>query len=226
MENPNLNPVFKNRDEAARALAHKLDELALSEPVVWGIPRGAVVMAKMIARRLRGDFDVVLVRKVPHAEHREFAVGSVTETGEILLGTGGKQLGLQIEDLEDEANWQHDEILRRRKLYTPHRDPVDVHGRVVVIVDDGIATGSTMEAAVVSARSQGATRIIAASPVASENAVDFLNGIGAEVAVVMVPKFFFSVSQFYEEFDQVADDEVIEALGDEFESILTSSLRL
>jgi putative phosphoribosyl transferase len=218
--------VFLDRKDAARALAEKLGDLEIHDPVVLGIPRGAVAMAKMIAMKLGGEFDVVLVRKIPHPEQREFAVGSVTETGDIILGPGGKRLGLELTDLEEEADWQLEEIHRRRELYTPHRGPIDVHGRTVIIVDDGIATGSTMEAAIVSARAQGAARIIAASPVASHSAIDQLTHAGAEVAVVSVPHFFFSVSQFYERFDQVEDSEVIEILRGEKSQDLTSSSRL
>ncbi|HVK61944.1 MAG TPA: phosphoribosyltransferase family protein [Bdellovibrionales bacterium] len=216
---------FSDRGEAARALAEKLGDLDLKNPVVLGIPRGAVFMAKMIAQRLRGEFDVVLVRKLPHPEQREFAVGSITESGRVLLGSGGRRLGLEVEDLEAEAHWQLDEIRRRRRIYTPHRGPIDLHGRTVVIVDDGIATGSTMEAAIVSARALGALRVIAAAPVASDSAVELLTSIGAEIVVVAVPAFFFSVSQFYERFDQLTDEDVIEALreSEEKEGVFTHS---
>jgi predicted phosphoribosyltransferase len=205
--------VFKNRLEAAKQLSESLKDFRGHRPLVLGVPRGAVPMAALIARELGGDLDIVLVHKVGHPDHPEFAVGSVTEEGDVLLGEGARRLGMSEQDLEEQALAEIRELRRRRNLFTPGRGAIAVQGRVVIIVDDGIATGATMTAAVRSLKEKQAARIIVATPVATAEAVERLRLEGAEVRVLSLPRVFYAVSQFYDEFAQVEDDEVVEVLN-------------
>ena len=205
---------FRNREEAANALAERLDKILGHDeiPLILGIPRGGVPMAKVISEKLNADLDVVLVRKVGHPMHPEFAVASVTEKGEIHLGEGAKSSGISLSDIEAKALMEISTLSKKRKLFTPDRKPISPLGRSVVIVDDGIATGATMVAALQTLKSTGAKRLIVATPVASKNAVELLQAEGAEVCALIVPDVFYSVSQFYDVFEQVSDKEVVDAL--------------
>jgi predicted phosphoribosyltransferase len=212
--------VFRDRMAAAELLAERLQRRLeacspherAERPLVLGVPRGAVPMANAVAQKIGGDLDIVLVHKVGCPGHEEFAVGSVTEDGDVFLGEGAKRLGLSEPDLEKSALREIEELRRRRNLFTPGRGPVEPKGRVVVIVDDGIATGATMTAAVRSLKERQPARIIVATPVASADAVERLTREGAEVIVLSVPQVFFSVSQFYDDFAQVEDEEVATVL--------------
>lgn len=207
--------VFRNREEAGHELAKVLSRFQLDNPLVLGIPRGAVPMAKVVAEELGGELDVILVHKVGFPGHPEFAIGSVTEEGDILLGAGARRHGFSLQDIEEQAMREIRELHRKRVMFTPHRRPVDVEGRDVIVVDDGIATGSTMSAAVRSLMQREAGRVVVATPVASKEAVDRLEDEGAEVVSLLVPESFFAVGQFYEDFSQVSDEEVTKALGSE-----------
>jgi predicted phosphoribosyltransferase len=206
---------FRDRIDGAIQLAAMLKtrikgdvEKAAKPPLVLGVPRGAVPMAERVARELGAELDIILVHKVGHPDHSEYAVGSVTEEGDLYLGEGAKRQGLTEQDLEEHALREIRELKRRRELFTPGRGPVSVAGRLVIVVDDGIATGATMTAAVRSLKEKQAARIIVATPVASMDAVDRLKLEGVEVVVLSVPRIFFAVSQFYEDFTQVEDEEV------------------
>lgn len=205
--------MFRDRDQAARLLEQRLSRFHGARPVVLGIPRGAVPMAKIIADALEGDLDIALVHKFTHPGHPEYALGSVTEEGGVYLGLGAERAGLDESDIAESARIEIAKLSAKRKLFTPHRRPVDVGGRIVIIVDDGIATGATMTAAVRSAREKGAAQVIVATPVASNDAVRRLEHEGAEVVSVLVPEVFFAVSEFYEDFAQVSDAEVVQALS-------------
>jgi predicted phosphoribosyltransferase/predicted esterase len=204
---------FTDRREAAELLADRLEpELSGYGALVLGVPRGAVPMARIIADRVGGELDIVLVHKFSSYRHPEFALGSVTEEGGVYLGPGADRLNVGEKQIEAAA---HDEIRRlheKRALLTPGRQPVEVAGRIVAIIDDGIATGATMIAAVRSVREKGAARVIVAAPVASDEAVRKLAAEGAEIVTLSVPDLFYAVSEFYDDFEQVDDEEVIKAL--------------
>lgn len=204
---------FADREEAALLLAKKLANCELQDPVIVAIPRGAVQMAKIIAQNTGGVSDVVLVRKIGHPKNPDFSVGAVTEEGQIFLHDGAKKSGLKLEDIRPLALAAIQEIERQRMIFTPERKALSLLGREVVIVDDGIATGATMRAAIQSARASGAERIVVASPVASRAAVESLIDEGVEIVLLALPPVFVSVSQFYERFTEVEDSDVVAALS-------------
>ena len=205
---------FRDRRHAGALLVEALKPLGLERPVVLGIPRGGVVVADEVAKGLGGELDVVLVRKVGAPGNPEFALGAVGEKGGMVL----KPYALQYADqsyLEREAARQKDVIRKRAERYRKVRPKVPLAGRDVVLVDDGIATGSTMVAAVRSVRRRGAARVVVAVPVAPPEAVRRLRAEGCEVLCVREEPLFVAVGQFYEDFTQVSDEEV-QALLQEF----------
>lgn len=218
--------TFKNRMEAARRLAESLQKYLTQtqtapingkKPLVLAIPRGAVPMGHLLADALDGEFDVVLVHKFGLPHRPEYALGSVTEEGDVYLGLGAERLDLEPSEIEDAALAEVHKLQTRRRAYTPLCGKIDPAKRTVIIVDDGIATGATMIAAVRALKSQPAARqaarIIVATPVTSPEAVRRLEMEGAEVISLLVPEVFFAVSQFYDEFEQVSDEEVLEILS-------------
>ncbi|WP_038045769.1 phosphoribosyltransferase [Thermus caliditerrae] len=197
---------FRDRRHAGALLAEALKPLGLEAPVVLGIPRGGVVVADEVARRLSGELDVVLVRKVGAPGNPEFALGAVGEKGELVL----KPYAYQYADssyLEREAARQKDVIRKRSERYRKARPKVALQGRDVVLVDDGIATGSTMEAALGVVLSEKPRRVVVAVPVASPEAVERLKE-KAEVVALSIPPDFAAVGAYYMDFGEVTDEEV------------------
>lgn len=197
---------FRDRRHAGTLLAEALKPLGLQRPLVLGIPRGGVVVADEVARRLGGELDVVLVRKVGAPGNPEFALGAVGEKGELVL----RPYALQYADssyLEREAARQKDVIRKRAERYRRVRPKQPLQGRDVVFVDDGIATGSTMEAALSVVLSEGPRRVVVAVPVASPEALARLQD-RAEVVALSVPEDFAAVGAYYMDFGEVTDEEV------------------
>src|ERR671915_2314610 len=157
--------LFRNRRHAGHLLARKLSVYKDKHPLVLGIPRGAVPMARVIADALGGDLDVVLVHKLSHPEQLELAIGAIDESGNSFLTDYAADLDSGY--LESEKQRQLEALRERRAQYTPLRPPVDPLGRVVVVVDDGIATGSTMIAALRAVRSKEPEQLVTAVAVAS-----------------------------------------------------------
>jgi putative phosphoribosyl transferase len=205
---------FENREHAAEELADRLADLDGQNPLILGIPRGAMKMAKIISDRLGGELNLVLVHKVGHHFHPEFGIASVTEEGDVYAGMRFEQLGLSESELHELASDEIRKLRQKRQMYTPGQGPVDPAQRICVIVDDGIATGVTMLAAVRSLKSKGAARVIVAAPVASREAVRNLEKEGAEVRAVFVPEVFYAVGLFYRDFGQVSDEEVVEIMSE------------
>ncbi|MEO5970623.1 MAG: phosphoribosyltransferase family protein [Bdellovibrionia bacterium] len=209
----NLPVSFQNRTQAAELLAQKLSRYKDKHPLIVGIPRGSVPMAKIIAEKLNGDLDVILVHKVGAPDNPEFAIGSVSEFGSIFRSEAAGFYGISPEYLEKAAQKEISRLRQRRQTYTPIRPPIDPKDRIVVIIDDGIATGSTMLAAIHALRSKNPKRIIVASPVASPNVISLLEKEADELAILETPEEFFSVGQFYEDFSQVNDEEIYRILS-------------
>lgn len=203
---------FKNRQQAAGLLAEKLAKYKGQNPLVLAIPRGAAPMAKMIAEALDGEMDVVLVHKLGAPGNPELAVGSVDEFGHVYLREYARALGMNSTDIAAEKERQMKTLRERRARYTPIHPPIDPAGRIVIIVDDGIATGASMIAALRSVRAKRPRKLIAAAAVAPYESLEEVQKLADEVVCLDVPPDFYAVGQFFEEFAQVSDEEVIALL--------------
>jgi predicted phosphoribosyltransferase len=202
---------FKSREQAAELLAERLTALYKNKnPLILGIPRGAMPMAKIIADGLGGELDVVLVHKLGHPDHPELAIGAIDESGATSLSDWASDI--DPEYLEAEKARQLSMLRKRRAQYTPLRAPVDPFDRVVIVVDDGIATGSTMTAALRAVRAKKPKELVAAVAVASRQAVETLERECDRVVCLTVPDDFYAVGQFFDDFTQVSDRDVIEIL--------------
>lgn len=203
---------FQNRKQAALRLSEALSAYKGKNPLVLAIPRGAVPMAKIIADTLGGELDVVLVRKLGSPFNAEFAVGSVDESGWTYVADYAAEAGASPEYIQAEKQRQMETMRRRREQYTPARQPIEPAGRIVIVVDDGLATGSTMIAALHALRSKETVKLICAVPVAPPDTLEKVRGYADEVVCLEAPMDFRAVGQFYVEFPQVEDAEVIEIL--------------
>lgn len=194
-------------------LALALDKYRGTYPLVLAIPRGAVPMGALIATALDGQLDVVLVRKLGAPFDPELAVGSVEEGGWSYIAPYAGRVGADATYLEQESAEQMDIIRRRRALYTPNRGPYDVQGRVVIVVDDGLATGASMKAALHAIRQRRPERLVCALPVAAPDSLEDIRPLADEVVCLYAPQGFRAVSMYYTDFPQVEDAEVRAALG-------------
>jgi predicted phosphoribosyltransferase len=204
--------MFRSRLDAARQLAVALAGYRGRKPLVLAIPRGAVEMGLELARELEGELDVVLVRKLRSPFSPELAVGSIDETGWRHVADHAGISGADAAYLEREAEAQLAVLRERRERYSASRPPIDAKGRIVIVVDDGLATGSTMIAALHAARARGPGRLVCAVPVAAPDSLERVRPFADEVVCLEAPEWFAAVGQFYEEFRQVEDDEVAEML--------------
>jgi predicted phosphoribosyltransferase len=204
---------FHNRTEAAARLAARLDRYLGERPLVLGIPRAGMTMARVIAEHLGADLDAVLVHKLRTPFQPRLAVGSIDEAGRVYLAPFAEDLPIDDDALDAEKRLQLAALRQRRARYTAARPPIDPAGRTVIIVDDGLVTGSTAIAAIRSARAQGAARIIVAVAVAPLEAIDRLRGEADKVVCLHAPENFRAVGEFFDDFSEVGDDEVVALLG-------------
>jgi putative phosphoribosyl transferase len=201
---------FRDRAQAGRQLGDRLTHLAGQRPVVVGLPRGGVPVAAEIARRLAAPLDVILVRKVGAPDRAELAAGAVGEDGVTVRNAAVLQgMGLSWEDdLADQVARERAEVRRRAGALRRGRSRVDLLGRTVIIVDDGIATGSTVVAAMRVVRGLGARRMVLAVPVAPADTLQRMGELADEVVCLHAPARFVAVGQWFEDFRQVSEDEV------------------
>lgn len=205
--------VFEDRTDAARQLVAALARYRGKNPLVLAIPRGAVPMGRLIADALGGELDVVLVRKLGAPGNPEFAVGAVDEAGWEYIADYAAEIGASKTYLAEEADAQLATMRARRATYTPARAPIDPAGRIVLVVDDGLATGATMMAALHSVRARGPKRLVCAVPVAAPESLEKVRPHADEVVCLDTPAAFHAVGQFYRTFGQVEDREVVAALA-------------
>jgi putative phosphoribosyl transferase len=204
--------MFRDRDDAANRLAERLKGYKGKNPLILAIPRGAVPMAKIIADKLGGEFDVVLVRKLRAPYQPEVAIGSVDESGWTYIAPYAASMGADEDYIASEKQAQVDTIRKRRAQYTPIRPPIDPAGRIVIVVDDGLATGATMISALHGLSASKPAKLVCAVPVAPPDTLDKVADMADEVVCLEAPEFFQAVGQFYQYFGQIEDDEVIEVL--------------
>ena len=210
----NFAAIFHDRADAGRALAKQLDGYAgRHDVVVLALPRGGVPVGYHVAEALGAPLDVFLVRKLGTPGHRELAMGAIASGGvRVLNDDVVRWLNIRPEQIESVAREEEQELIRREAAYKAGRPPVSLKDRVVILVDDGLATGSTMKAAVQAVKQHGPSRVIVAVPVGAPETCRDLREYADEVVCASMPERFSAVGQWYERFDQTSDDEVRELL--------------
>jgi predicted phosphoribosyltransferase len=207
--------VFRDRAEAGRVLAEQLAAYAdRPDVIVLALPRGGVPVGYEVAQALHAPLDVFLVRKLGVPGHEELAMGAVATGGVRVLNEQVlRALHIPEQVIDAVARWELEELARRERLYRGDRPPPDVHGRTVILVDDGLATGSTMLAAVRALRQQQPARIVVAVPIASSDTCELLRDEVDDVICAATPDPFYAVGLWYENFEQLTDEEVRELLA-------------
>jgi putative phosphoribosyl transferase len=205
--------IFADRAEAGERLAEALVALAGPDIVILAIPRGGVIVGEAVARALGAPLDVVIPRKIGAPGNPELGIGAVAPGVRVLDERMIQALGVPGEYLEREIRAQEREIDRRQQAYRAGRPPIDVRGKVAVVVDDGIATGGTAAAALRWARSQGAESVVLAVPVAPFASLERLRPEADRTIVLATPEPFLAVGEWYVHFDQTTDGEVVAALA-------------
>lgn len=205
---------FRNRSDAGRQLAAQLSAFAhRNDVIVLALPRGGVPVASEVARELDAPLDVFLVRKLGVPGHSELAMGAIASGGvRVLSDVLIDQLGVPRPEVERVSVRERLELERRDRLYRGDRELPDLHGRTVILVDDGLATGATMEAATVAVRQSNPARVVVAAPVGAVEACRRLKEIADDVVCASMPEPFQAVGLWYEQFDQISDEEVIALL--------------
>ena len=205
--------MFKDRNDAATQLANRLLAYKGKNPLVLAIPRGAVPMALHIADALQGEMDVVLVRKLRAPDQPELAIGAVDESGWTTIADYAPAYGATESYLASEKQAQMHTIRQRRAQYTPIRPHINPAGRVVIVVDDGMATGASMLAALHSVRTAKPSRLVCAVPVSPPVTLAKVRALADEVVCLQTPQYFQAVGQFYTHFPQVEDEEIATMLA-------------
>jgi predicted phosphoribosyltransferase len=204
---------FRDRRDAGRQLGERLSQLQAEHPIVLGLARGGVPVAFEVARALASPLDVLVVRKLGVPFHTELAFGAIGEEDTRVLDTEMiLRLGLSRKRVKATIERERIELTRREQLYRSNRTALELLGRTVIVVDDGLATGATARVALEIARTRGAEKIIAAIPVSPPETIAELKGLAVEVISLQVPLGFLAVGEWYDDFTQTTDDEVTSLL--------------
>lgn len=212
---------FKNRVEAGQKLAELLEEYESSEAVVYALPRGGVILGAEIAKSLNAPLDLIITRKIGHPLQKEYAVGAVAENGHSIFDKESVS-GVSEDYLTAEADKQKAEAQRRREVYLGNRKPISAQGKIAILVDDGIATGLTMKAAVkeLKLHFQPEKIIVAVPVIPKEFAVELEQNEGIEVAALISDENFLgSVGAYYKEFPAVEDEEVVKIMNESLKPV-------
>jgi putative phosphoribosyl transferase len=204
--------IFKNRASAAQQLAICLSRYKGQNPLIMALPRGAVPMARIIADELAGDLGLILARKITLPGYDEYAIGAVSEGGFVYRNPDVVSYNIPESVFKQATAKQMALIAERHKAYRMDELHLDVRGRITILVDDGIATGSTVFAAIKDLRSHNPSRLIVATPVAPPDTALKLEAEVDELIVLDTPLHFHAVAQFYDDFGEVTDQDVITAL--------------
>lgn len=207
--------IFKNRSDAGKRLAAQLSRYR-NDPstLVIGLPRGGVVTAYEVAQALGLPLDVTCPRKMGAPFNPELAIGAITETGKTYFNKDViSQLGITREYIEQVMEKERKRAEERSHLFRKGKQPLVVKGKTIILVDDGLATGATMKAAIQSMKDSGADKIVVAIPVAPPDTLREIEAMADEVVCLLAPPFFCAVGEFYEDFSQTEDSEVIELLN-------------
>jgi putative phosphoribosyl transferase len=217
----NLEQPFANRREAGAELARKLEHFAhRNDVVVLALPRGGVPVAYEVARALGAPLDVFLVRKLGLPGHRELAMGAIASGGvRVLNDDVVRWYRVPGAIIDEAAREEQAELERRERVYREGRPALDLDGRIVLLIDDGLATGSTMKAAVQAVRARGPSRIVVAVPVAAPDTCRDFRRIADEIVCARVPEHFSAVGQWYHDFSQTTDEEVRQLLHERLETV-------
>jgi putative phosphoribosyl transferase len=206
--------IFRDREDGGRQLARALEGYRPARPVVLGLTRGGMPVAREVARALDAELDVVVVRKIGAPGSPEYAIGAVAEGGATYVRRDAlREARLSEEDVAELAEREAVELARRVRLYRGDRPPLDLAGRTVIVVDDGVATGATARAAARAARRRGAGRVVLAAPVIAAASEPDLRSDFDQIVAVELPERFIAVGLWYDRFGQVSDDEVLRCLG-------------
>lgn len=215
---------FADRVEAGRLLAKELSPYHLRSAVVLGLTRGGVPVGSVVADRLQLPLDVIVARKLGVPWQPELAMGAIAGTARILDRSMIRELGICDEDIEEIVAREQAEMKRREQLYRAGEPALDLHGQTAILVDDGLATGNTMMAAVRHARSLKAAGVVIAIPVGSRQACDRLRKEVDDLVCLAIPELFFAVGEWYRDFRQVSDTEVQNLLAESRHRVRSSAV--
>ncbi|MGB9911543.1 MAG: phosphoribosyltransferase [Microgenomates group bacterium] len=207
--------IFENRKQAGQLLAQKLENLKGEKNLlVLAIPRGGVIVGREIASFLNCSLDIIITKKIPAPENSELAIGAVGAVGEPVIDEElAQKVGADEEYLKFKILNLKLEIGEKEKKFRRGKKPLDLKDKVVILTDDGVATGATMRMAVEIVRQQEPKKIIVAVPVIAKDSLEKISSVADEVIYLEAPELFFAVGQFYKEFEQIKDEEVLKILN-------------